>query len=98
MSDKHEFNWYGNNRHLCDALDDMRKCTESLNFSAIKGLIEEVQIMGNRMEAALSNQKDLNNISKDLSEARKAYRKLQKEYNALHKKTKALKAKASKGK
>jgi len=46
------------NRTLCDILDNMRKCVETLNFSYMNGLIEEAQVAGSRMEAALWDQKD----------------------------------------
>lgn len=40
-------------RSLCTILDDMRKCTTTLNFSYLSGLIEEAQYRANRMENAL---------------------------------------------
>lgn len=87
-SDKYKFDWFGNNRHICDVLSDMRKCQESLNYSALKGLIEEVQIMANRMESALSDQKDLKKLNIELSKARKAYKELQVKYEVLEAKVK----------
>ncbi len=47
------------NRTLCDVLEDMRKANENRNYSYLAGLIEEAQSMGNRMEAALGDQKDV---------------------------------------
>ena len=82
-SSKYEFTWFGNNRHVCDVLADMRKCVESMNFSALAGLIEEAQVMANRMEAALSDQKDLLKINTEVSKARKAYKALEREYKEL---------------
>lgn len=79
----HKFEWFGNNRLLCDVLDDMRKCNDSMNFSPMKGLIEEAQIMGTRMEAALSDQRDLKELNSALSKARKAYKALEQEYKVL---------------
>ena len=38
---------------MCEALDEMRECIKTLNFSYMSGLIEEVQSMGNRMESGL---------------------------------------------
>lgn len=46
-------------RTLCDVLQEMRDCFKTLNLAAIKGLIEEAQIMGDRMESALGQQRDL---------------------------------------
>jgi coenzyme F420-reducing hydrogenase delta subunit len=44
----------------------MRKCNETRNYALIKSLIEEAQIMANRMEAGLS----------DLSDARYSYERV----------------------
>lgn len=77
------FEWFGNNRTICDVLDDMRILDKSKNYSALMGLIAEAQIMGNRMESALSDQKDLFKLSKDSAKARKAHKQLKKEYNDL---------------
>ena len=90
----YKFEWFGNNRHVCDVLEDMRKCNESLNFSPIKGLIEEIQVMANRMESALRDQKDLVKLNSELSTARKAYKALEKEYKALDRKIHPNKPKA----
>ena len=38
---------------MCAVLDEMRSCLKTNNFSYLRGLIEEVQTMGNRMEAGL---------------------------------------------
>ena len=40
-------------RYICSVLDDMRRCVKSLSFGPMKGLIEEAQILANRMETAL---------------------------------------------
>lgn len=50
------------NRTLCDVLDDMRRCFDTLNFSPMKSLIEEAQVIGNRMEAGLGDNKDLGRL------------------------------------
>jgi len=47
--------FYFLNRTMCEVLDEMRKCNELRNYSALLGLIEEVQIMGNRMESPLGS-------------------------------------------
>lgn len=44
-------------RTMCEVLDEMRRCFTTRNFASIMGLIEEVQSMGNRMEAALEEYK-----------------------------------------
>ena len=40
-------------RTLCDVLDEMRSTYKTRNFASLLGLIEEAQMMGNRMEAKL---------------------------------------------
>jgi hypothetical protein len=60
------FEFYGDNRHLCSVLDNMRKCCDTLNFAPMRGLIEEAQIMGERMEEALDDKRDYKKIIKQL--------------------------------
>lgn len=67
------------NRTLCDVLREMRKCTETLNFSYLPSLIEEAQFMGNRMEASLYDKYDYNRLKKDLKELKEEKRKLTEE-------------------
>lgn len=67
------------NRHVCDVLDEMRKCYETKNFSSLLGLIEEAQTMYNRMEASLWNQKDYENAEIRYKELKKKIKALQKE-------------------
>lgn len=45
-------------RTICGVLSEMRDCYKTCNFGAMPGLIEELQILGNRMEAHLDTQKD----------------------------------------
>jgi len=40
-------------RTVCAALEDMRACLKTTNFSYLSGLIEEIQYRANRMENAL---------------------------------------------
>lgn len=77
--------WYGGypNRTICDILSEMRTAYEARNFSYILGLIEEVQSLANRMEAAISDMKDLN-------EGREYKSKLKKEIKELETKAKGL--------
>lgn len=74
------------NRTLCAVLDEMRKCCESRNFSYLPGLIEEAQSMGNKMEGALSDKRDIAEWTQKRS-------KLKKELNDLRQKLDSLKAK-----
>lgn len=67
------------NRTLCAVLDEMRKCCETGNYSYLPGLIEEVQSLGNRMEAALHDQDDLYRANKHLKKLKEEIRKLEKQ-------------------
>ena len=69
-----ELKYYGcTNRYICSVLDEMRECLKSLNFAYFGSLIEEAQMLANRMEAALDDQKcrkDLLDDIKALEETR----------------------------
>lgn len=82
--------YFGINRYLCDTLEDMRKCWETRNFAPIKGLIEEAQILGSRMESALSDQKDLIKLNEEVAKMRREYKTLKKEIEDLQNKKKGL--------
>lgn len=82
--------YFGINRYLCDTLEDMRKCWETRNFSPMKGLIEEAQILGSRMESALGDQKDLLKLNEECSKMRKKFKELKKEIEDLENKKKGL--------
>ncbi len=81
--DDYERNYWVN-RTVCDVLSDMRKCVKTLNFAALLSLIEEVQTMANRMEAALSDKKDIAEMQAERA-------KLKVEIKALRKKKKEAK-------
>lgn len=65
-------------RTLCEVLEEMRMCDTTKNYSYLKGLIEEVQTMGNRMEAALEDFKDLEHSHEQKSEAHKELKEINK--------------------
>jgi hypothetical protein len=67
-------------RYLCDVLEEMRESWKTRNFSYLKGLIEEAQTLGERMEAAIGEKKDYHYWHKKVKEERN-------EFNALRKKT-----------
>ena len=73
------------NRTLCDVLEEMRKCYETRNFSPIMGLIEEAQSMGNRMETALHDKKDVINWREERSKLKKEINKLEQKRDKLKK-------------
>lgn len=71
------------NRTLCDVLKEIRTCYETRSFSSLLGLVEEVQTLANRMEAALWDQGDLEYARDELSELKKEKKKLEQEIKIL---------------
>lgn len=71
---------------MCDVLREMRTLHETRNYAPLLGLIEEAQIMANRMEAALYD-------NKDTEHAREIVAKLKKEIKQLESRKKELGAK-----
>lgn len=55
-------------RTICATLEDMRSAVKTLNFYMIPGLIEEVQILANRMEANLDTEQSYEDRRKKLRE------------------------------
>jgi len=72
------------NRTVCAVLEEMRKIHETRNYSYLLALIEEVQSLANRMEAALEDKRDVKrwNVERE---------KLKSEIKALHKEKAKLK-------
>ena len=64
-------------RTLCSVLEEMRKAYETCNFSYLPGLIEEVQHLGNRMEAALEEKHQVEYYHEKAKEAEKEYKEVQ---------------------
>jgi len=56
---------------------------ESRNFAGLLGLIEEVQSMGNRMEAGIADKKDLIAMRNERHELKKEIMELRKERDEL---------------
>ena len=69
---------YGLNRYLCDVLSEMRTCTETSNYAYLPSLIEEVQVMANRMEASLYDKNDYTSIKKMIAEKKVELKKIEK--------------------
>lgn len=82
LTNKYRTSYYPN-RTLCDALADMRKCYETYNFSPMLALIEEVQVLGNRMEAALADKRDIEQMSEQRSLLKAEIRELVAQAKAL---------------
>lgn len=75
--------YYGRNRFLCSVLEDMRKCNETRNYAPLAGLIEEAQILGNRMESGLGDKKDLVKMNQEWSELKAKIKTLRAEAKEL---------------
>jgi hypothetical protein len=67
------------NRYICSVLEEMRTCIETLNFSILLSLIEEVQVMANRMEAKLYDMRDHEDLLNDIKDKKKELKILVKE-------------------
>ena len=65
------------NRTMCQALEEMRKCHKTHNYSYMPGLIEEIQSMGNRMEAALWDVHDLEKLREKTKELEREIKDLE---------------------
>ena len=83
--------FYGHNRYICDVLDEMRKSFSTYNFSSFMSLIEEAQIMANRMESSLGDLKNLRSLHDDISIEKKELKKLKKEKKKLEEEIESLK-------
>lgn len=72
-----KFYYSGPNRTICSALNEIRACFKTHNYAPIKSLVEEVQVMANRMEAALYNQKDIMEMEEYRSQLKKECKELE---------------------
>ena len=84
-------------RTLCDVLEEMRACWETRNFAPMKGLIEEAQGMGNRMEASLYEIRDLKKLREQYLQARRDMKELGAEKAKLEAKVEKLRGMAESG-
>ena len=69
----------GLNRFVCTVLEEMRNCTKTLNFALLPSLIEEAQVLVNRMEGKLYDVKDLETLHDRIKEKKKELNNLQKQ-------------------
>lgn len=75
--------YYGSNRYLCAVIEDMRRMYSTYNFSGMLSLIEEVQVLGNRMEGAIDDKSDLESLHDDIKAGKKELKQIRKEIKAL---------------
>jgi predicted nuclease with TOPRIM domain len=71
--------YFFKNRFICDVLADMRKCNKTRNYAPMKALIEEAQMLANRMESAISIAKDIPKIEAEYEAARQKLKAIKKE-------------------
>lgn len=71
---------YFPSRTLCEVIEEIRKCYNSRNFAPILGLAEEIQILGNRMEAGLDLKHNFKEGMEKLHTLRTEYKELQSQY------------------
>jgi len=74
---------YWANRTACDVLEEMRKCNETRNYCPIVGLIEELQGMCNRMESALGDKRQVEQMSETRREFKVELKELEKQKKEL---------------
>lgn len=74
------------NRYMCSALEEMRDQLKLLSFYNIKRykaitamLIEEIQTMGNRMEAHLHDNRQLDKLHLKIRKAKQELKRLEEE-------------------
>ena len=67
---------YWINRTICGVLEDMRALDKTKNYGPLLSLIEELQMMGNKMEAAIGDKNDVKRMVKDRDKLKKQIREL----------------------
>ena len=84
------------NRYICSVLEEMRAADKVKNYSYMAGMIEEAQVLANRMEAALYDKDDLNRAHDEAKKVRDEVKKLREEKKKLEAEIKDAKGKLSK--
>ena len=77
---------YPHSRFFCEVLEDMRSCLKAGDHKSLKSLVEEAQVVGNRMESSLRDRRDIERMTEEVSELRDEIKKLKKKRNKLRKK------------
>lgn len=83
------------NRYLCDILEEIRVANKTRNYSYLKGLVEEVQVIGNRMEAGLYDKLTYFELLKEISKLKNARNALKQSVETLTIKEKTLQSQIS---
>tara|TARA_Y100000296_G_scaffold75756_1_gene95755 strand:- start:44 stop:295 length:252 start_codon:yes stop_codon:yes gene_type:complete len=69
-------------RLICTVLEEMRICIKTLNFTYLESLIEEAQVLANRMEAKLEDLNYQEDLREDVRDLVKQKKQLKKEISA----------------
>lgn len=77
-------------RYACTVLEEMRALSKTKNFSPLDGLVEELQIICNRMEATLEEKKDYNYWHDKCKTKKTEHKELEEKLKILEKKKKDL--------
>ena len=83
-------------RYICDVFTEMRAADKSKNYSYLIGLIEEAQVLANRMEASLEEKQDLEWHHERTAKAEKESKKLEEQVLNLKNQIKFLKTQKTK--
>lgn len=82
---------YGPTRYICDVIEEMRKCYETRNFGYIIGLIEECQMLANRMESKLTENNGVETLHDQIKTLKKESAKLETEKENISSEIESLK-------
>ena len=82
------FGSYGLNRFVCDVLEELRThlkiaVRDERELNMAMSLIEEAQVLVNRMEAALHDLNDLEQLHKEIKERKKELKELEEKKDEL---------------
>lgn len=74
------------NRYFCTVIDELRSCYKTRNFSIVMGLLEELQSIGNRMEAKCGDINDANRYLDEVKELKREIKSLKRKRDKLKRK------------
>jgi len=78
------------NRYFCTVIDEMRACYKTRNFSIVMGLLEELQSIGNRMEAKCGDISDRNNYLDEVKKLKQEIKSLKRKRDKLKRKVEEI--------
>lgn len=69
-------------RTICEVLKEMRSLDNCKYYNPMRGLIEELQILANRMEAHLDTQKTYFHLRDEIRKMKNEYKQLKEQIDA----------------